>query len=310
MGDPIALPDPSLRAELIPLPPAVPHPLLAATRPRQWTKNVLVIAAPGAAGILARPWVLAHVSIAFVALTMCASATYLVNDVVDARWDVRHPTKRFRPVAAGDLSPRVASAAAAALAIGGLVLSVWLGPAFIATVVAYLALTIAYTLFLKRVAVVELAAVSGGFVLRAVAGGAATHVTPSAWFLILVSCASVLMVTGKRVSDARTLAATGAFDVTRNAIYPIEYLHGLWVLAAGGAITAYCLWAFAVPHLVDGLSWSQISIVPFTIAILKYALVVQEGRGGAPENVVMRDRLLQIVAFSWIVIYAIGVYTR
>jgi decaprenyl-phosphate phosphoribosyltransferase len=284
--------------------------VLVAARPRQWTKNLLVVAAPGAAGILAEPVVLLRVAVAFVALTLCSSATYLVNDVADAPWDARHPEKRVRPVASGALSVPAALTAAAALGAGGLALSSVLGGAFITTTIAYLAITLAYTFALKRVAVVELGVIAGGFVLRAVAGGAAANVTPSAWFLILVSCAAVLMVTGKRVADARALAQTSRNDGSRNAAYPLEYLHGLWVLAAGGAITAYCLWAFAVPHVVDGLSWSQISIVPFTLGILTYALVVQEGGGAEPENVVLHDRLLQAIGFAWVVTYAIGVYTR
>jgi decaprenyl-phosphate phosphoribosyltransferase len=171
-------------------------------------------------------------------------------------------------------------------------------------------LSLGYTVALKRVAVVELAVVAGGFVLRAVAGGAATGVIPSAWFLVLISCAALLMVTGKRVENALMLADAGEVEASRNVSYPLGYLHGLWVLSAGGAITAYCLWAFAVPHLVDGIAWSQISIVPFTIGILKYGLVVQEGGGGTPENVVLHDHLLQTIGLAWFVTYAVGVYTK
>lgn len=278
-------------------------------RPRQWAKNLLVFAAPAAAGRLTEPAILARSAAAFVALTFCSAATYLVNDVIDAPWDARHPTKRFRPVASGALAPRIALVAAGAAGAAGLGISLALGVPFVAAALGYLVLTLGYSLVLKHVAVVEFAAVAGGFVLRAVGGGAATHVTPSAWFLILVSCASVLMVTGKRVADARMTEEDG-FDGSHNVSYPIEYLSGLWVLAAGGAITSYCLWAFAVPHLVDGVAWSQISIVPFTLGVLKYGLVVQEGAGGVPEAIVLRDRLLQGIGVAWIVTYAIGVYGR
>jgi decaprenyl-phosphate phosphoribosyltransferase len=310
VSDRVVIPTPVVEVGSVPSSRSRARLVLVAARPRQWTKNLLVLAAPGAAGILGEPVVLLRVAVAFIALTSCSSATYLVNDVADARWDARHPEKRWRPVASGALSATPALVAAAILGAGGLALSSVLGGAFLATTVAYLAITLVYTFALKRVAVVELGVIAGGFVLRAVAGGTATNVTPSAWFLILVSCAAVLMVTGKRVADARALAETGRTDGSRNASYPLEYLHGLWVLAAGGAITAYCLWAFAVPHVVDGLSWSQISIVPFTLAILTYALVVQKGGGGEPEHVVLHDRLLQAIGLTWVVTYAIGVYTR
>jgi decaprenyl-phosphate phosphoribosyltransferase len=279
-----------------------------AMRPKQWSKNVLVFAAPGAAGLLGRPEVLTQACVAFVAFCLVASGTYLVNDVVDAPLDRGHPVKRERPVAAGHLSARAALAGAAVLFALGAALGSWLGPRFLLVLAAYLAVTAAYSLALQRIAVIDLIAVASGFVLRAVAGSAATGVRPSAWFLILACSAAVFVVAGRRMADARAHEATGR--PAGHVVYPIEYLRGVWMLSAGVTITAYCLWAFAVPHTIDGVAWSQVSIVPFAAAILRYAYEIELGQAGAPEAVFLRDRTMQVLAVSWVVVYALGVYLR
>ena len=276
-----------------------------ALRPKQWVKNTLVFAAPGAAGLLGKPDILARAGLAFVAMCAVSSATYLVNDIADLETDRAHPVRRRRPVAAGHLSVRIAIAGAAGLLAIGVGLSLSLGAHFLAVVLAYVAVTTAYSFGLKRVAVFDLVAVASCFVLRAIAGGAATHVGPSMWFLILTSSSALLVVVGKRQADLRS-----SDEARAASMYPAAYLHGVWVLAAGVAITAYCLWAFAEPHLVDGIAWSQVSIVPFAVALLRYAYVIELGAGGAPEEVFLHDRALQATVVAWVLTYGAGVYVK
>jgi len=276
-----------------------------ALRPKQWVKNVLVFAAPGAAGLLGKPDILARAGLAFAAMCVISSATYLVNDIADAEADRAHPVRRRRPVAAGHLSLRAAVVGAAGLFAIGIGLSLPLGAHFLAVALAYVAVTTAYSFGLKRVAVFDLVAVASCFVLRAIAGGAATHVAPSMWFLILTSSGALLVVVGKRQADLRSADAGSTASM-----YPAAYLRGVWVLAAGVAITAYCLWAFAEPHLVDGIAWSQVSIVPFAVALLRYAYVIELGDGGAPEEVFLHDRALQATVVAWILTYGAGVYLK
>ena len=279
--------------------------LVQALRPKQWVKNALVFAAPGAAGLLGKPDILARAGLAFVAMCAVSSATYLVNDIADAEADRAHPNRRLRPVAAGNLSVRIAIAAAAGLFVIGIGLSLPLGAHFLAVAMAYVAVSTAYTFGLKQVAVFDLVAVASCFVLRAIAGGAATHVAPSMWFLILTSSGALLVVVGKRLADLHSVVDGGTASM-----YPASYLRGVWVLASGVAITAYCLWAFAAPHLVDGIAWSQVSIVPFAVALLRYAYVVELGDGGAPEEVFLHDRALQSTVVVWILTYGAGVYLK
>jgi decaprenyl-phosphate phosphoribosyltransferase len=279
--------------------------LAQAVRPKQWVKNALVFAAPGAAGLLGKPDILARAGLAFVAMCVVSSAAYLVNDVADVEADRAHPIRRQRPVAAGHLSVSIAIAAAAGLFVIGVGLSLLLGAHFLAVAIAYVAVTTTYSFGLKRVAVFDLVAVASCFVLRAIAGGAATHVAPSMWFLMLTSSGALLVVVGKRQADLRSMV-----DASTMSMYPATYLRGVWVLAAGVAITAYCLWAVAEPHLVDGIAWSQVSIVPFAVALLRYAYVVELGDGGAPEEVFLHDRALQSMVVVWILTYGAGVYLK
>jgi decaprenyl-phosphate phosphoribosyltransferase len=266
-------------------------------------KNLLVFAAPGAAGVLGSPDVLGRTCIAFLAFCLSASAVYLVNDVADAPSDRRHASRKTRPVASGELTERGALAAAAVLLVFGAAAGSVLGGRFLLVLVGYVALAMMYTFWLKRVPVIDLAVVGSGFVLRAVAGGVATGVPPSAWFLILACSAAAFVVAGKRLSDVMA-------GQSGSVMYSPEYLRGVWVLAGSVSVTAYCLWAFAVPHTADGVAWSQVSIIPFALAILRYAYAIELGEAGAPELVFLRDRVLLGITVTWAAVYALGVYLR
>ena len=284
----------------------------AALRPRQWVKNLLVFAAPGAAGILGEREVFVRATLAFVALCLLSSAAYLVNDVLDGPRDRLHPVKRLRPIASGALDRRIALGGAIVLSAGGLALGAVISAPFVLVELAYVSITLAYSLFLKRIAVIDLASVAAGYVLRAIAGGIATGVAPSAWFLILAASGAWLVVAGKRLADLPLSAGEDpeARSSPTSAGYPSEYLRGVWIVACAVSIAAYCLWAFAVPHRVDGVAWSQVSIVPFALALLRYAYVIELGWGGAPEVVFSRDRVLQVLVLLWLVVYVTGVYLK
>jgi decaprenyl-phosphate phosphoribosyltransferase len=283
--------------------------LLHAIRPRQWVKNLLIFAAPGAAGILFGADVLERTVVAFVAFCALASAGYLVNDALDAEQDRRHPAKRLLAVAAGALSERTALAVAAVLGAGALSLSTQLGSPFLVAALAYAIVTLAYSLGLKRVAVVDLFLVAACYVLRAVAGAAAVRIEPSAWFIAVVTSAAVAVVAGRRMADVRDVGIDGT-DRPRSAPYTVEYLRGVWVLALGIAVTTYCLWAADIPHASHGVAWSQLSIVPFAHALLRYAFVIERGAAGEPEEVFASDGVIQLAVVAWAVVYGLGVYLR
>lgn len=272
-------------------------------RPKQWLKNLLVAAAPAAAGVLTRPTVLARTSLAVGSFCLVSAAMYLCNDVADAEADRRHRFKRTRPVASGEVSPGLALAAATALTVTGFAAGLWLGAAFVGILAAYVALALSYTTLLKGVVILDLAAVTAGFILRAVAGGVATGVPNSSWFLILTSFGALFVVAGKRYAEVR---ASETPDVP--AEYTPRFLALVCMAATTIAIVAYCLWAFAKPEPHGVHFLIELSIIPFVLAVLRYALRLDAGDGGAPEEVLLGDPMLLALSLTWLAVYGIGIY--
>ena len=286
---------------------AIAAGLARSARPRQWVKNVLVVAAPAAAGVLVQPGPLVTVAVAFLAFCLVSSGTYLLNDARDVEADRRHPTKRERPVAAGVVPVGVAVGAGISLLAAGFLVALLVGTGFLAVVAGYVALTTSYTLWLKHVAVLDLAVVAGGFFIRAIAGGVATGVPFSRWFLIVAAFGSLFMVAGKRHGEHLDLGPDGAEVRATLGLYSREYLRFVWTMSSAVTITAYCLWAFEQSG-GPGPPWFELSIVPFVLFVLRYALLLGNGRGSEPEELVLRDRGLQLSALAWLLAYGTGVY--
>jgi decaprenyl-phosphate phosphoribosyltransferase len=279
--------------------------ILKASRPRQWVKNVLVVAGPLAAGTLAEGSQLAAVAVAFVTFCLVSSGIYLINDVLDRESDRAHPVKRARPIASGELGVAVALVAAGILIACALVLALVLGYADLAVVLGvYAALQIAYCLYLKHQAVLDLAVVSSGFLLRAIAGGVAASVELSPWFLLVASFGSLFMVAGKRYSEVR-LVGEGATSTRRSLeLYSASYLRFVWSVASAATITFYSLWAFSLER--SNALLPQLSIVPFVIALLRYAVDIDKGAAGEPETIVLGDRTLQVLGVLWLVTFTVS----
>jgi decaprenyl-phosphate phosphoribosyltransferase len=282
--------------------------LLVAIRPKQWLKNVLVFAAPLAAGALLEPDVLIASLLAFVSFCLMASATYLVNDVRDVDADRAHPVKRSRPIAAGELAPSVATVAAVVLALASLAVALSVNIGLFGVVLAYAAFTLAYSLLLKQEAVIELALLSMGFLLRAIAGGVAAELPISRWFLIVAGFGSLFMASGKRFSELERSLRDGETTPARRSLtgYTPAYLRFVWGLAAAVTVTAYCLWAFEVGLGGSSLPWAEWSVLPFVLAILRYAVDVDRGAAEAPEEVVLHDRVLLLLGAAWLVLFGLG----
>jgi len=278
--------------------------LLRACRPRQWSKNLLLLAAPSAAGVIAVPVVGRDVAAAIIAFCLLSSATYLLNDVRDRHQDRLHPRKRDRPVAAGQLSPRAALGLAAALGICGLALAAAVRLELAAVGCAYLALTASYSLWWRRMIVLDIVAVAGCFVVRAVAGGVAADVPLSRWFLVVTSCCAVFVVAGKRHAE---LVDGARPALTRVALrrYSSFVLRAVLTAAAGGALVAYAVWAFRRP---EHGPWYELSIVPFVIWLGRYGVLLRRGDGEAPEELILHDWTLLLLSLAWTVLFLCGIY--
>jgi decaprenyl-phosphate phosphoribosyltransferase len=273
-------------------------------------KNLLVAAAPAAGGVLSHGDILAKTAVAFVSFCLAASGTYMLNDVADADADRVHPTKRNRPIASGQVPAMLAVVVGIVLLLAGIGVGVPLGGHFVEIVVIYVASTVLYSIWLKKVAVLDIALVASFYVLRALGGGVATGVRISPWFLVLVSALSLFVVAGKRHYDHVALDATGVEDEPTDRLYTLPFLRYIWMMASVLAISAYTLWAFETPHIHDGVAWSEVSIALFALGVLRYALLIERGEGGVPEEVLLKDRPIQAIGAIWLVVYGIGVYTH
>ena len=291
------------------MPRSLPRALLAEARPKQWIKNLLVFAAPAAAGVLDEPAAFGQATAAFGCFCLAASGTYYLNDAADVEADRLHPKKRHRPIAAGEIPlglARVLGVAGIITAVLGALAVNW----HLAVVVgSYVALTTTYSLWMKHVAVLDVVGVAAGFVLRAIGGAAAADVPISDWFFIVASFGSLLMVVGKRRAEAEEMGADAAEFRPTLGIYPKDYLAQLQTVATAVVLVGYCLWAFEKAALsAASIPWFELSIVPFGVAVLRYVLLLDTGHGGAPEDVVLGDRALQVMGAVWLVVFAIGVY--
>jgi decaprenyl-phosphate phosphoribosyltransferase len=268
-----------------------------------------VIAAAGAAGAIGHDDVPVRVSLAFVAFCMLASGIYAINDVRDMAEDQLHPRKRLRPVAAGELAPRTAITFGVSLMVLGLALCFAIRPLLTVVGAGYLALTLSYTLLWRHLLLLDIVAIAGGFVLRAVAGGVASPVALSRWFVLVVTAAAVFVAAGKRHGELRRTVAANAIAGRRRVLEGYTEMRLRLILAASGAVAAiaYVGWAFKVPS-VHGVPWRPLTIIPFVVCIARYGRLVGAGQGESPEELLLHDRLLQLGAIAWLVLFAFGVH--
>jgi decaprenyl-phosphate phosphoribosyltransferase len=272
-------------------------------RPRQWLKNILVVAAPVAAGVLFQRDIAVSVALTFVLFSLAASAVYMFNDVVDREADRAHPVKRRRPVASGMVSVPAALTTAAGLAGAAVSVPLAVGRWSLAVVLGvYLVTQVAYCVRLKHEPVFDIAVVSSGFLLRCIAGGAAAAVPISPWFLLVAAFGSLFMAAGKRYSE---LLLVGEGDPsTRRALekYSATYLRFVWAVAAAVVIVFYCLWAVESGN-GTGIAQllAELSLVPFILAILRYAMGIDRGAAGEPESAVTGDVMLILLGVVCVV---------
>ncbi len=279
-----------------------------AARPNQWTKNVLVLAPLLPAGQLLSWSAVTGAVIAFVSFCFAASGIYVLNDILDVEADRAHPVKRERPIASGDLSPRTAAVFAVLCLLVALVVAVAAGPQLLLVIAVYEAIQIAYCLGMKHEPVLELGSVASGFLLRALAGGVAAEIPLSQWFLMTAAFGSLFMAAGKRYAES-VLGERQGVPVRRVVKrYTPSYLRFVWTLSGTAVVVTYSLWAFEVGE-GTGSMWHVVSLIPFVLAILRFAVDVDAGGAEAPDRIVVRDRALLTLGSVWVATLAAAVYT-
>ncbi|MEQ8833919.1 MAG: decaprenyl-phosphate phosphoribosyltransferase [Miltoncostaeaceae bacterium] len=277
--------------------------LVAAGRPRQWVKNGFVALPVLFAQRGDDPGSLLVVAAAIACFCAASSGVYLINDVLDRAEDRVHPSKRLRPVASGALSVRAALGAAGALLVAALAGGLLITLPFALTLVAYLAVTLTYTVWLKHQVLLDVMAIAAGFVLRVVGGAAAIAVRPSDWILICTGLLALMLGFAKRRGEVLALAGGGADHRRVLADYSVPFLDAMLYLTAGVTVVSYAVYtttgAPGEAHLV--------ATVPFVLyGVIRYLwLAISRDQGESPTAVIWEDRPLQVCVIAWAALSAV-----
>ena len=283
--------------------------VVASLRPRQWIKNLFVLAGLIFAQRLFTPDVWTALG-AFAIFCALSGAVYLVNDVTDVARDRAHPVKRTRPVAAGRLPVGAALGVAVALGAVGLALSACVGRGFLATAVAYVVLVVAYSVWLKHVVIVDVLVVAAGYVLRAVAGALAIRVEISGWLLICTILLALFLTLGKRRHEVMTLETAAAAQRPILAEYSPALLDQMIAVVTASTVTAYALYTMS-PETVAKF---HTQLLPATLPLVLYGvfrylyLLYQRRLGGNPSEVFLTDRALLVSSLVWLLAVLLIIY--
>lgn len=281
--------------------------ILKSLRPKQWTKNGFIFAALIFDIKLFQPEPLLKTLYGFILLCLLSGTVYIINDLVDIEKDRQHPTKKNRPIASGRLSYRVALVSAVVLSIVCLSLSFWLDAMFGVIAMGYWLLQIAYSLILKNIVIVDVLTVAGGFVLRVAAGVVLVQAERfSPWLYVFTVLLALFLILGKRRQE---LALLKDHAVNTRAIlneYNLTFLDEMMAIVTAGTVMTYAFYTFSAPNLPD--NHLMMLTIPFVLfGIFRYLYVIHvQGNGGAPDEVLLFDRPLQIsIALFTLVVIAI-----
>ncbi|MFL7837986.1 MAG: decaprenyl-phosphate phosphoribosyltransferase [Candidatus Promineifilaceae bacterium] len=283
--------------------------LIKSMRPRQWTKNVFVFVPLFFDNKLTDLESVLHTVEAFILLCLMSSAVYLMNDLVDIEKDRQHPIKKNRPLPAGELSPTVAAVTAVILAIGSLAAGYLLSPNLALILLLYLLIQIAYSFWLKNVVLVDVLVVASGFLLRIAAGVAVIEVERfSPWLYVFSGFLALFLVLGRRRHELVLLGESGTSHRSILSEYNIDLIDRMLGIVTTGAVVAYSLYTF----LAEGLPANHVMMltIPFVLyAIFRWLYLIHvRHEGGAPEEIVLRDRPLQLSVILWGIVAFIALY--
>ncbi|GIV95412.1 MAG: decaprenyl-phosphate phosphoribosyltransferase [Herpetosiphonaceae bacterium] len=283
----------------------LPKYLLLAMRPKQWVKNAIVFAALifsddrqlGELGPTLRTFA------AVVLWCLIASSIYLINDLVDIEKDRRHPKKRMRPLASGNLSPAAAIAATVVMLGGGLPLAFMLSVYFGAIMSFYVVMQLAYSFKLKHVVILDIFIIAAGFVLRAASGAAVINIHLSHWLLLCVGLLSLFLAVAKRRHELVLLENDAGSHRKILDEYSIELLQEMISIVTASTLIAYVMYTIYAPNIPHEPFPLMLLTVPFVIyGIFRYLyLVYKKDEGGSPEELLLKDVPMIINGLLWVV---------
>jgi 4-hydroxybenzoate polyprenyltransferase len=268
-------------------------------RPVQWSKNAILFAGAVFGSVIDQPEQFFRALLAFIAFCLISSSIYIFNDWIDADADRLHPTKRFRPIAAGTILPRQALTAGSTLAITGLAIGTVVGWWFLLVAATYLALMIAYGLELKDIVILDIFVIAGGFVLRAVGGAVAVSLPISPWLLFCTMLLALFLGFCKRRNELAVLPDDSrAYRKTLEG-YTLPMLDQAIAVTAASTIMAYSIYTFNAAQ-VPSNDVMMITIPFVAFAMFRYLFLVYAKKlGGSPESLLFRDVPLLVSILGW-----------
>jgi len=290
--------------------------LIRACRPRQWSKNLLVFAAPLFAFTLDKDaWLAA--SGALVAFCLISSAIYLLNDSLDVEADRQHPRKRYRPIAAGLVSVPIALTTSVLLSVISLTLAAAVSAPLAGVILAYGLIQVGYCLRLKREPLLDLFCIASGFLLRAMAGGVAAQLALSPWFLLTVGLLALFLAVEKRKAELQIALGRGV--MTRKVLerYSLQLLLRLEGLVSTSAFMSYSLWAAGPALNGASTSWMLLTVPFVLVGIFRYQLLSDpeeaerrrvsnpDRTSEKPEEILLSDRGIKLTLFGWFMTTAV-----
>jgi len=303
--------------------------LLRLVRPRQWIKNLAVFAAITFGGELFNTDLLQKAALAFLVYCMLSSAIYIINDAFDVEKDKMHPFKKFRPLAHGDVSVRLAVLIAVTLILLSFSIGISVNPAFFGSMVVYLLLQISYSAFLKHIAIIDILALAAGYILRVYAGEFATGLHISVWLLLTTISLSLFLAIGKRRGELTLVSKSSAthIELTRKSLshYSERLLDVYASMFATSTFISYTLFTFLeypsgvrislevlMPEFLPTFlqrKWLMITIIPVVYGLMRYLQdIYEKHEGESPERVFLSDKPLIVTVLTWILLVVLIIY--
>jgi 4-hydroxybenzoate polyprenyltransferase len=278
-------------------------------RVSQWTKNLIVYAGLVFDGKLLQPDLFWRTTIVAICFCLVSSCVYLMNDLVDIEKDRQHPRKRLRPLASGQLNPAVAVAAAIVLGVGGLAMAFWVDLWVGVIAIVYLLQNVAYSFYLKNLVIIDVLVLSLGFLLRVIAGVLVVNVANfSPWLYVCVTLLSLFLGFGKRRHEITLLAGDASNHRASLEDYNVTLLDQLIGLVTTSTLVAYTLYTFEAQTALAG--WRMLLTVPYVFYfIARYLYLIHVRKlGGAPDELLLKDRHLLINAMLWALTVVLLIY--
>ncbi|MBF0567021.1 MAG: decaprenyl-phosphate phosphoribosyltransferase, partial [Nitrospirae bacterium] len=262
-------------------------------RPRQWVKNLFVLAAPFFGGHLFRHSSLGLGLASLAAFSLCASSNYILNDIADRENDAFHPKKKLRPIAAGKISVVRAAMISVVALLSSLALAYWINKEFLYFLVAYFVMQIVYSAYFKKVALVDIFFISFGFVIRVLSGGAAFGVKVSNWLFVTMFMVSLVLAAGKRLGEMRLLSGEAALHRKSLCDVSEPYLNDVLTITSAASLIAYAM------YTIEQFQDLAYTVPIVTFGLLRYLRLAKNAKGD-PTEALLEDRWLALTVVVWL----------